>query len=282
MRDTIDPNGSFPDVFDKDAINHEYAHWIAKKKGFFDKAEGSHSWMSIVPPDTAAGEAWAHFFAAWVKDSVVLHNRWSNFTQDYWVNIENGEVGQNSLTHQFSANNWGDSCEASVAGMLWDIRDVSATLEDYSTFGACSTRFNPDGVGDSLSDGISNNIAALTSSSRLVSGHHPRNISEFWTAWYMSPSLGHKRAMGDIWYEHGDSTHYMCCQGTTGDINMSGGIDLTDLAYLISYLTVIPPPALPCPGEADINANGSVDLTDLSLLISYLNTVPRPILPACA
>ena len=61
-----------------------------------------------------------------------------------------------------------------------------------------------------------------------------------------------------------------CCTGTTGDLNLAGGTDLTDLSYLISYLTVIPPPALPCEDEANINAVGGVDISDLSLLINYL------------
>lgn len=61
-----------------------------------------------------------------------------------------------------------------------------------------------------------------------------------------------------------------CCVGTTGNVNVVGSIDLSDLSLLIAYLTTTPRPVLPCPDEANINALGSIDLTDLSLLISYL------------
>lgn len=63
-----------------------------------------------------------------------------------------------------------------------------------------------------------------------------------------------------------------CCVGTTGNVNVVGAIDLSDLSLLISYLTVTPRPALPCPEEANINGLGAIDLTDLSTLIAFLLT----------
>lgn len=76
-----------------------------------------------------------------------------------------------------------------------------------------------------------------------------------------------------------------CCEGTTGNANLQGGIDLADLSLLIAYLTVQPPdrPSLPCLEEANLNAAGSIDLSDLSLLVAFL-TAPasnRPALPEC-
>ncbi len=72
-----------------------------------------------------------------------------------------------------------------------------------------------------------------------------------------------------------------CCQGTTGDVNVQGEIDLSDLSVLIAYLTQMPRPTLVCPEEANIDDRGTTDLSDLSRLISYLTTTPRPWLPAC-
>ncbi len=72
-----------------------------------------------------------------------------------------------------------------------------------------------------------------------------------------------------------------CCVGTTGNVNMAGIIDITDLSLLISYLTVNPAPVLPCPAEANVNGASIVDLTDLSLLISFLTITPAPVLPNC-
>ncbi|MCM2272697.1 MAG: hypothetical protein NDJ18_09120 [candidate division Zixibacteria bacterium] len=60
-----------------------------------------------------------------------------------------------------------------------------------------------------------------------------------------------------------------CCQGTTGNINAVGSIDISDLSLLISYL-VAGNSSLPCMAEANVNALGSVDISDLSMLIAYL------------
>jgi len=70
-----------------------------------------------------------------------------------------------------------------------------------------------------------------------------------------------------------------CCVGTTGNVNVAGIVDLSDLSALVSYLTgggYI----LPCEEEANINAAGIVDLSDLSALVSYL-TGGGYVLPGC-
>ncbi len=62
-----------------------------------------------------------------------------------------------------------------------------------------------------------------------------------------------------------------CCYGLRGNVNGSqmDSPDLSDLALLISYLTVPAPnrPTLPCFLEADVNADGRVDISDLSCFI---------------
>lgn len=65
-----------------------------------------------------------------------------------------------------------------------------------------------------------------------------------------------------------------CCVGTTGNVNMAGGVDLSDLSLMIAYLTVTPRPSISCFAEANINALGSIDLTDLSYLIAFLTAGP--------
>ncbi|MCP4684411.1 MAG: glucose dehydrogenase [bacterium] len=72
-----------------------------------------------------------------------------------------------------------------------------------------------------------------------------------------------------------------CCQGpTVGDVNQSGGVDITDISVMIDnqFLTLAP---LPCDEEADVDFSGLVDITDLSILIDnqFLTLTP---LPACA
>ena len=60
-----------------------------------------------------------------------------------------------------------------------------------------------------------------------------------------------------------------CCTGATGNVNMTGIVDLSDLSALVSYLTG-GGYVLPCVLEANVNAAGIVDLSDLSALVSYL------------
>ena len=75
------------------------------------------------------------------------------------------------------------------------------------------------------------------------------------------------------------STPPSCCSGTTGNVNVTGIVDLADLTALVSYLTgggYI----LPCPDAANVNGQGVVDLGDLSALVSYL-TGGGFVLPNC-
>jgi len=70
-----------------------------------------------------------------------------------------------------------------------------------------------------------------------------------------------------------------CCQGKTGNVNMTGIVDLSDLSALVSYLTG-GGYVLSCPAAANVNAIGIVDLSDLSALVSYL-TGGGYVLPNC-
>ena len=81
------------------------------------------------------------------------------------------------------------------------------------------------------------------------------------------------------WYVRKCTTPGGCCTGTTGNVNMSGGVDLADLSALVSYLTG-GGYVLTCVAEANINHAGGVDLADLSALVSYL-TGGGYVLPAC-
>ncbi|MBK7140757.1 MAG: hypothetical protein IPH75_01605 [bacterium] len=73
-----------------------------------------------------------------------------------------------------------------------------------------------------------------------------------------------------------------CCEGTTGNVDLNGGVDLSDLSVLIYYMVITPRPELDCLSEANINTTGPIDLTDLSMLISYLLSPPGAVtLPPC-
>ena len=71
-----------------------------------------------------------------------------------------------------------------------------------------------------------------------------------------------------------------CCEGTTGNVNLLGIVDLADLSALVIFLTGGGyQPA--CYAEANVDGAGSVDLTDLTRLVSYL-TGGGATLAACA
>jgi hypothetical protein len=61
-----------------------------------------------------------------------------------------------------------------------------------------------------------------------------------------------------------------CCIGRRGNVTADGAdmVDLTDLSFLVNYLTA--GGILPCPKEADWNGSALTDLTDLSGLVAYL------------
>lgn len=65
-----------------------------------------------------------------------------------------------------------------------------------------------------------------------------------------------------------------CCVGYRGNVNGIDIVDLSDLAFLISYLNNPPAskPVLPCPEEANLNGIGIVDISDLSTLVGYLTS----------
>ncbi len=108
-----------------------------------------------------------------------------------------------------------------------------------------------------------------TSTSYIVSG----TIGQ--TAVGLGTSASYKVNQG-FWQNFGTGS---CCTGTTGNVNMSGIVDLSDLSALVSYLTG-GGYVLPCVPEANVNNSGIVDLSDLSALVSYL-TGGGYVLPNC-
>jgi hypothetical protein len=61
-----------------------------------------------------------------------------------------------------------------------------------------------------------------------------------------------------------------CCVGTTGNVNQSGIVDLTDLSALVNYLNA-GGYELPCAEAANVNGTGIIDIGDLSAIVNYLS-----------
>ncbi len=78
----------------------------------------------------------------------------------------------------------------------------------------------------------------------------------------------------------GDECDGCCLPPTVGDVDQSGGVDITDISVLIDnqFLTLTP---LVCEEEGDIDFSGVVDITDLSILIDnqFLSLGPLPPCP---
>ncbi len=53
-----------------------------------------------------------------------------------------------------------------------------------------------------------------------------------------------------------------------GDVNFSGGIDVSDAVFLVNYIFAFG--AAPVPGTADMNCDGKVNITDAVYLINYI------------
>ena len=79
-------------------------------------------------------------------------------------------------------------------------------------------------------------------------------------------------------FETGSGT--CCLPPTVGDVDQSGGVDITDISVLIDnqFLTLTP---LVCEAEGDVDFSGGVDITDLSVLIDnqFLTLTPLPPCP---
>ncbi len=164
--------------------------------------------------------------------------------------------------------------------MLWDIYD--SNNDDYSNLtnlGDTSLNHSPDGIGDSLSNGIANIMNVLLN--RNVNGHHPDNIDEFWEAWFMcDSSLGHGNAMEDIWYEHGEEMH--CCEGLRDDVKRNCEIsepNVTDAVFLVNYIFK-GGPSPSCEDEADVVIDNMINVADLTYLVNALFKGGPPV-PAC-
>jgi len=252
------------DTYDRDIIYHEYGHFIEDIFQFFDQAYGPHDWHDIINPKLAATEGFATFTSCQFRNNILQNDSYNNFVDTFWVNAENGCCGYSGSVNYImgSANNYGDSCEASVCGILWDISDNDN--DDYSTYQWPREPFpndsNPDGVADTLFCSPDNILEVLLH--RKIDNEYPDNIGQFWEAWFQSPSKGHAKAMRDIWYEHG----CVVC----GDVNEDGAINTGDAVYIISYVFKGGPAPVPL---SSCNCNSDdyeCNVGDAVYLVNYI------------
>ncbi len=78
---------------------------------------------------------------------------------------------------------------------------------------------------------------------------------------------------GKQWYRNHIQQGYVpedcgCCN-LGGDVDHSGGIDVSDLGYMVDYLFRGGPPP-PCDEEGDVDGSGGIDVSDLGYIVDYL------------
>ena len=270
---SINNSYHYPDSYDKDVILHEYGHVIEHSCSSFDASPGgTHSWIDSVSVELAASEGFAHFWSCVVRNDEKIRNYRNNFADYYGFNLENGEEDNNGVI-LYSANNYGDVNEGTVAGILWDIYD--GNNDDYSWWTGTPGQGYQDGRMDNLSNGADNIMDVLIN--RNVSGHHPDNMEEFWDAWFTSPSKDSSYLMRDIWYEHG--VNKPCCIAIRGNANCSNDEepDIADITRLIDYLYLSRDP-LCCIEETDANCSGGApDISDITRIIDYVYLSHTPL-----
>ncbi|MDF1545967.1 MAG: hypothetical protein P1R58_12815, partial [bacterium] len=203
---------------------------------FFDNNPGwSHEWDEQTTIGLAASEGFAWFFANVHNDDPIARIHRNNSELYYWVNSEDGGFGWSHIpTPEGSATNYGDRCEAAVAGIFWDIYDA---IDDDFTCWQCWPQAyipNPDDIGDQLTGGAANLITAANS--RYVDGYRPDDINEFYQAWFEGVFLGNYFDLRPIWYEH--NIDVRCCPNTTGNANGDPAdvTDISDLTFIADVL----------------------------------------------
>jgi hypothetical protein len=89
-------------------------------------------------------------------------------------------------------------------------------------------------------------------------------------------TLGGSKLTAGFWQNF--DYNLSCCL-LRGDVNHSGGRDISDLTFLVDYLWAGGP--LPfCPDEGDVNGSGGMDISDVTYLVDYL-WAGGPLPPDC-
>ncbi|MCP8313683.1 MAG: PEGA domain-containing protein [archaeon] len=176
---------SDPDEWDNGIILHEYGHHIANLYNIDNSPGGTHTWAGIYSPELAWSEGWAHYFSCVVRGSPSYRDTTSVGWAEY--NLETG-IATYSDGSSSNGNSNGDSCEASVAGILWDIYD---SADDDQ---------NGDGIGDTLS--TSDDLIWDVIHYYSTSGHGVYTIHEFWDGWF-ARAHDYLSQMNAIFWEHG-------------------------------------------------------------------------------
>jgi len=181
---------SNPDEWDWGRILHEYGHVLATFEGFNSGEQSpGHGWGDTISFGVGWNEGWAHYAPCCIKNSQSywdIFYRW-NIERTAEFNLENGKLIRYDTI--INANALGPKCEASVAGVLWDIYD--GQNDDQ----------NNDKHGDSLTVGF-DPIHLTLKTITPGTNHRPWTVTDFYNSW-MARNGGFEQQLRDIYFEHG-------------------------------------------------------------------------------
>jgi len=74
----------------------------------------------------------------------------------------------------------------------------------------------------------------------------------------------------DFSFGPADTGGTSCPVVVTGDANLAGGVNSTDIIYLVNYVLKAGPLPLPCEAAGDPNCDGAVNSTDIIYLVNFV------------
>ncbi len=264
---TIRSDAGDEDQWDENAIYHEYGHYVMFGYGGSSippHIGGTHYWSKPQHPNSAYCEGWANFFSMAVNDDPRFLNRMANEGFYYCMNGENccdtlmpvGEPCPSGRTEPCPLP--GDSIEAQVTALLWDMYDSDDDVDDCN---------NDVGVSEIY----------LTIWSVLdvfkVNDHNPYNIRQFCTGW--SDIYGASEAMRNLWAAHGIPEYPYILSDVNCDRQ---AYTVDDAVFWIEYIKEhIDIADDDCPDEeqeiaSDLNGDGHYwTIADLCYLVNIIN-----------
>jgi hypothetical protein len=86
----------------------------------------------------------------------------------------------------------------------------------------------------------------------------------------------HRIGLG-FWYAVTEQGAFVCPIAITGDVNVTGGITMADIIYMVNYILKAGPGPFPCEAASDVNCDGSVVTSDIIYLVNFaLKAGPVP------
>jgi len=244
------------DGWEERIVLHEYGHFVMEKYADFWPPDSKldHDYDQAYDPEHAWVEGWAHFFSAAVR---------------HWAGYPKADYTEN---RPIETNYPGDSVEAAVAGVLWDIYD------------------SDNEPGDDLSLGFGPIWDILTTYNPPGDADHPWNIYDFWDGWYESWWWwwhGYRYSLWNIFVLHGmdvppdntppsnptdiRSSHFPYVWSSDNTVDVWWGPAADDISGAQDYLVIwdnspATVPELNAPGTTLVTARERTNVTSPPLL----------------